>query len=173
MHLNETLDDMSDGMSIEDVIDLVRSWDGTVAVTPGPGDSAPEIAWGDTFFYYAPDGQPPATTQPFATIVTKNYPGDETSRLNRPGVFRVNIAARRDTARTWADETWAGDKNSGDAADPGALDRVFIHPVYGSMGWLAVVNPGPRTTQTTRHLLRQAYEAARARYDRRRQISSR
>jgi hypothetical protein len=166
--LNETLDDMSDDMSIEDIIDLVRSWDGTVVVTPGPGDGAPEIAWGDTFFYYAPDGKMPATTQPFATIVTKNYPDDETSRLDRPGVFRVNIAARRDTARTWA-----SDENSGDAADPGALDRVFVHPVYGSMGWLAVVNPGPRTAQTTRDLLRQAYEAAHARYDRRRQTGSR
>lgn len=58
-------------------------------------------------------------------------------------------------------------EQSGDADDPSASDRVFVHPVYGLMGWPAVVSPGPRTTETTRSLLRQAYEAVRARYHRR------
>lgn len=149
-------------MRIEDIIALVGGWDCALAVTPGPGDGAPEIAWGDTFFYYAPDGTMPAATQPFATIVTKNYPDDETSRLDRPGAYRVNIGAGRDTVRTLA-----GDEDPGDATDTSEPDRIFVHPVYGALGWLAVVNPGPRTTETTRDLLRQAYEAARARYDRR------
>ncbi|MFD7896365.1 DUF6194 family protein [Streptomyces sp. NPDC059743] len=46
-----------------------------------------EISWGDTFFYYAPAGVTPKTAQPFVTIVTivtKNYPGDESSRLECP-----------------------------------------------------------------------------------------
>src|SRR6201999_106330 len=101
-------------MEIDDIIELVRGWDGTVAVTAGPDDGAPEIAWGDTFCYYAPDGSMPARTQPFATIVTKDYPDDESSRLDRAGVFRVNIAARRDTVATVAVTT-----------DPSALDRLF------------------------------------------------
>ena len=149
-------------MSIDDIIDLVRSWHGALAVTPQAGDDALEIAWGDTFFYYAPDGEMPARTQPFATIVTKNYPDDATSDLDRPGVFRVNIAAGREAMSTLASDT-----SPGEAADPSALDRLFSHPVYGSMGWLAVLNPGPRTAETTRGLLRHAYEAARARYERR------
>ena len=149
-------------MSIDDIIDLMRSWDGTLAVTPQAGDDVPEIAWGDTFFYYAPDGEMPARTQPFATIVTKNYPDDATSDLDRAGVFRVNIAAGREAMSTLASDT-----SPGEAADPSALDRLFSHPVYGSMGWLAVLNPGPRTAETTRGLLRHAYEAARARYERR------
>lgn len=151
-------------MNIDDIVALVRSWEGTLAVTPGPESDAPEIAWGDTFLYYAPDGAIPTTTQPFATIVTKDYPGDETSRLDRPGVSRVNIAAGREAVKAIAD-----DEESDAPTDRSELDRVFVHPVYGSMGWLAVVNPGPRTAQTTRDLLRQAYDAARARYDRRRQ----
>lgn len=106
----------------------------------------------------------PTTTQSFATIVTKDYPDDKASRLDRQGVFRVNIAARRDTAATLT-----SDEDSDGAIDQSALDELFVHPVYGSMGWLAVVNPGRRTAENTRHLLRDAYEAARARYDRRRQ----
>lgn len=36
------------------------------------GGSTP--AWGDAFFCYAPDGVTPRMTQPYGTIVTKNYP---------------------------------------------------------------------------------------------------
>lgn len=45
------------------------------------------------FLYYAPDGVVP-NGQPFATVVTKDYPGEPSSDLG-PGVFRVNIDARR------------------------------------------------------------------------------
>ncbi|MGW3405936.1 DUF6194 family protein, partial [Streptomyces zhihengii] len=31
-----------------------------------------------------------------------------------------------------------------------ADDTVTAHPVYGAAGWLAVVNPGPRTRTATR-----------------------
>jgi hypothetical protein len=147
-------------MDIDDVIDLVRGWDGVAAVTPEPGSGAPEIAWGDTFFYYSPDGTIPTTGQPFATIVTKNYPDDETSGLDRPGAFRVNLAAGRAAIAGFVDD-------GGATHDPTEMDRIFVHPVYGRMGWLAVINPGPRASEATRALLRQAYEAARARHDRR------
>ncbi len=50
---------------------------------------------------------------------------------------------------------------------PGADDTVGAHPVYGSAGWLAVVNPGPRTDVALRDLLRTAHRLARARYGRR------
>lgn len=146
-------------MTIADIVKLVSSWDGVLAVTPGPGDDAPEVAWGDSFFFYAPDGEMPKATQPFATIVTKNYPDDELSQLDREGIFRVNLHPSRAAFTTWA-------AKSGD--DPSALDQFFAHPVYGPLGWLAVLNPGPQTAESTAELLREAYELARARYDRRR-----
>ena len=36
---------------------------------------------------------------PFATIVTKDYPDDRESRLDRPGAFRLNVAAGTDEFR--------------------------------------------------------------------------
>jgi hypothetical protein len=51
--------------------------------------------------------------------------------------------------------------------DPSVTDTVFAHPVYGSVGWLPVVNPGWRTETATRELLRAAHHLARARYQRR------
>ena len=57
-----------------------------------------------------------------------------------------------------------------DDVDPSVQDTVFAHPVYGSLGWLAVVNPGPATTQAVRNMLRKAYDLARSRYERRRSV---
>ncbi|GAB3537826.1 DUF6194 family protein [Arthrobacter tecti] len=149
-------------MDIDEVITLVKSFDGAAAFTVSEGDGSPELAWGDTFFYYAPNGKMPQATQPFATIVTKNYPEDAASRLDRPGIFRVNIAAGRS-----AFESYTAAQASETNDDAGRLDVLMAHPVYGSLGWLCVLNPGTRTSGATSELLREAYGLARKRYERR------
>ena len=124
-----------------------------MTLKPGPGDGSPEISWGDLFFYYAPDGVVPRT-QPFATVVTKDYPGDEGSRLSRPDAFRLNIAAGK---QAFVRHTGHEPREpTADEPDPSEDDTVFAHPVYGSLGWLAVVNPGARTDGTVRELSRAA-----------------
>ncbi|KAB2383591.1 DUF6194 family protein [Actinomadura montaniterrae] len=143
-------------MDIDEIIDFVGGFEGVLVLRPQAGDGSPEIAWGDVFFYYAPDGNVPTTTQPFATIVTKDYPGDEESRLDRPGAFRVNIAAGKGAFARWTAP-----------ADPSAADVLQAHPVYGDAGWLAVVNPGPVTEAALRDLLRTAHGRARQRNERR------
>ncbi|MDQ6715389.1 MAG: DUF6194 family protein, partial [Actinomycetota bacterium] len=119
---------------------------------------------GDVFFYFAPDGVVP-NTQPFATVVTKDYPGDHGSRLNRPNSFRLNICAGKQAFITWTGHE-PRDPPTPDV-DPSVADTVIAHPVYGNLGWLAVVNPGPRTQSTTQELLRAAHDLARSRYQRR------
>ncbi|MFC7620217.1 DUF6194 family protein [Microlunatus sp. GCM10028923] len=152
-------------MEIQEIVDQVAALPGTLVVRPGPGDGTPELAWGDVFCYYAPDGVMPTATQPFATVVTKNYPEDELSRLDRPGAFRVNLAAGRDA---FVEQVGHLPRESDPGSDdPGRDDVVIAHPVYGSLGWLAVVNPGPRTAATVRVLLTKAYALAKGRYERR------
>ncbi|GGT01515.1 hypothetical protein GCM10010156_69300 [Planobispora rosea] len=174
---------------MDEIIGFVDGLDGVLTLRPGPGDGSPEIAWGDTFFYYSPDGVVPTTTQPFATVVTKDYPGDETSRLDRPGAFRVNVNAGKEAFVRWTGHaprepaTAGTDPTPGSGSDPtsgsgsgsgsGSDDTVIAHPVYGTVGWLAVVNPGPRTGEATRELLRTAHGLARARYERRAEITGR
>lgn len=150
-HLNVTLE----RMGIDEIIEFAGGFEGVLVVRPGPGDGSPEIAWGDVFFYYAPDGTVPKT-QPFATIVTKDYPGDEGSRLDRPGVFRLNAGVGKEAAARWAVPD----------ADPSAADVVMTHPVYGAAGWVAVVNP-----RDVRELLRSAHGSARSRHERRGAVS--
>ncbi|WP_406386018.1 DUF6194 family protein [Streptomyces sp. NBC_00211] len=151
-------------MTIDEIIDFMGGLDGVLAVSPAPGDGSPEISWGDTFFFHSPDGAVPTATQPFATIVTNDYPGDTGWRLDRPDAFRVNVAAGRQEFMRW---TGRAPQTAATEDERAADDTVTAHPVYGSAGWLAVVNPGRRTDEPLRELLRRAHHLARARHDRR------
>ncbi|GEM34817.1 hypothetical protein NN3_58240 [Nocardia neocaledoniensis NBRC 108232] len=149
-------------MTIDDILEFLGSLDGVLILRPEAGSDAPEISWGDAFCYYAPDGIVPTTVQPFATIVTKQYPDESDTGLDRPGAFRVNVAAGRD-----AFTAWTGHAPGRTPARPTADDTVLPHPTYGSAGWLAVVNPGERTATVIRELLTDAHARARARFQRR------
>lgn len=146
-----------------DLIEFVRGLEGALVLSPTAGGDAPEIAWGDSFFYYAPDGDVPLNVQPYATIVTKDYPDDAKSRLDAPGRWRVNIHVDRDAFRELLS---ALPEDLPDEAFAEA-DVFLPHPVYGSLGWVSVVNPAGRTSGTVLQLVRRAHEAARTRYERR------
>ncbi|MBL1077036.1 hypothetical protein JK358_21800 [Nocardia sp. 2] len=149
-------------MTIDEIIAFLEGLDGVLALKPGPGDGTPEIAWGDAFFYYAPDGRVPTNVQPFATIVTKDYPDDTGSRLDRPDAFRVNVHAGREA---FVRATGYSPREIPEV-DSSAIDTVLPHPLYKSAGWLAVVNPGPATRETLLELISDSHARARARYER-------
>jgi hypothetical protein len=150
-------------MTMDEIISLVSGFDGVLTFRPADGDGSPEIAWGDTFFYYSADGTTPTEAQPFATIVTKNYPDDDVSRLDRPGAFRVNVAAGKEAFTRWTGHAPREAAVIKDVDD----DTVIAHPVYGTVGWLAVTNPGPQTDTVISDLLRAAYQRTRERHQRR------
>ena len=150
-------------MTLDDIVNLVGSFEGTVTQRPREGDGTPEIAWGDAFFYYSPDGTIP-TTQPFATIVTKNYPGDELSGLDRPDAFRVNIVAEK---QEFEQILGVPAREAAHAPRADSDDVLAAHPQYGTAGWLSVVNPSSQTETQVRQLLDSAYNVARRRYERR------
>lgn len=160
----QPMDGTLEHMSIDEITHFLDSLEGVLTLKPMPGDGSPEISWGDMFFYYAPDGVVPKA-QPFATIVTKDYPGDDGSRLDRPNTFRLNIAAGNEAFLEWTGHDRREPAVS--EVDPSVADTVIAHPVYGYLGWLAVVNPGPRTDATIQELLRTAHQLARSRYQRR------
>lgn len=146
-------------MSMEQILREIRAFDGVLELAPVEGGPGPEIAWGDHFFYYAPDGRVPEREQPYATIVTKDYPGDRACDLDRPGRWRLNIHVGSDAFRELVGTA---------AVDFTAADTVLPHPLYGAQGWIAIVDPGPRTRALAVRLLRGAHDAARRRADRRR-----
>ena len=151
-------------MTVDEIRAYVESLGGVLTLAPAPGDGTPEIAWGDLFFYEAPDGVLPPG-QPFATVVTKDYPGEPSSGLDRPGAFRVNVGASREER-----EALLSDGSLDKGADLTTPDVVLPHPTYAAQGWVCVVDPGPRTETVLRALLASAHARARARRERRDQV---
>lgn len=151
-------------MSMEQVIATVRDFTGALVLVPEPGGEFPELAWGDAFFYYAPDGQLPRNVQPYGTVITKDYPDDTASGLDTPGRWRVNIHVGRTAFGELTAEQQPHTINP--SHDFTAADTVLPHPVYGALGWICVVNPGERTGELVVELLRGAHDDARARFAR-------
>jgi hypothetical protein len=148
----ETLDEESITRYIEGTLAGV---DVLVASAEG---GAPEVAWGDIFFFYDPDRKLEGSRKfPFATIVGRDYGDfDNASNLDRPGVFRLNIGVSRETFESLFD-TESGH-------DFSALDRLLPHPVYGRNHWVCVLNPSAATFETLKPLIAEAHEIAVKRY---------
>lgn len=131
-------------------VDVVRPTDG-----PGAGD---------TFFIYDPERNlEPKQQLPFSTIVTKDYGDfDNTSQLNRPNVFRLNVGVSRETFRSMFPASSGAETNQTTSYDFAEFDRLMPHPVYATQSWVCVLNPSRETFEKIKPLLAEAY-ARRAR----------
>jgi len=120
----------------------------------------PEIAWGDTF-YYITDHAGQSPKMPFVTVVIKDYPGfDEASRLNRGGLFRVNIDVGKTKFNTLFGYLPAAHERHRDRFDYAALDTLFPHPLYATYGWASIINPSAAAAEQVKALLLAAHQRA-------------
>ena len=138
---------------------ITDTFDGVAVVT----------ASDDSFFFYDPDGTDPADRMlPFATLVTGDR-HDTVSRLDRPGIYRLNIGVGTDTYRGLFGPQPS--RPLGEIVDTGhdfaALDQIMPHPVYASMSWVCVLNPSAATFEAVRPLLAEAHALAVSRRARR------
>jgi len=92
----------------------------------------------------------------FATVVTSDE-YDSASKLDRPGVYRLNIGVSNATF-----EKIVGSRPNPDYT---ALDQLMPHPVYALQNWVSILNPSEATfDKVVRPLLEEAHErVARAR----------
>jgi len=158
-------DDLA-AVDAEALLGWARALTGVVVQTVEQGSEAPPSAWGDSFITYDPDGTADQSRwQPFATVVTSDYPGfDTASRLDRPGVFRVNVSAGRELFAEVLGYPPAEAEQHRDDVDHAATDVWLPHPVYATQGWVCVLCPGPATAGRLRALLEQSHARAAARY---------
>lgn len=146
-------------MTEDDIIQFVAGLPGVVAITASEVNADPEVSWGDSFFFYDPEGDMPADRRfPFATIVTKDYGGfDTASNLDRPGVFRLNIAVGRTKFQELVGYPPAAHADHHDGVDYTAEDRILPHPLYATQAWVSIVNPSQATNDLARSLLAEAH----------------
>lgn len=121
-------------------------------------DGSPEIAWGDTFFYIC-NAEGEHGKMPFATLVTKDYPGfDSESHLDRKGVYRLNMEVGKEKFETRFGFKPHELENNRSSFDFTSVNQLFPHPLYGSQGWVSMINP--ETQSETKALLDFALERA-------------
>jgi Family of unknown function (DUF6194) len=139
---------------------------GVIVVMASEAGGAPEVAWGDSFFFYDPDDSIPADRRfPFATIVIKDYPGfDTASNLDRPGVYRLNLAVGRSRFEELFGFPPAEFAGHQDSFDYTVLDQVIPHPVYARQAWVSILVPGERAGDQVSTLIAHAYRRAKDRY---------
>lgn len=149
-------------MDQEDIIQYVaETFAGLEIQRPDDGPGA-----GDTFFFYDPRRDlDPRHRMPFATIVVKDYGEfDNSSRLDRPEVFRLNIGVSRDTFRALFGYAPGEKHTEGVEYDFAALDRLMPHPVYAPQLFVCVLNPSAEMFEKVKPLLAEAYSLVATRY---------
>lgn len=152
-------------MTMQEILAELRTYDGLLELAPQPGSRHPELAWGDYFFYYAPDGVVPRNRQPYATIVTQDYPDDAKSRLDDDDRWRLNIHVG---PAVFAELLgYPPEQSDGVGVDYSITDAFLPHPLYGAYGWVCVVNPARVTTPRVLETLRVAHQDDRRRVERR------
>lgn len=152
------------------MVAFARELDGVTVETASAESGAPEAAWGDSFVYFdAPDSdpEPPDRRWPFATLVVHDYVGfDETSHLDRDGVFRVNLNVGRNRFEELVGYPPSQHAQRRGDHDYARLDTLLPHPEYGQQAWVCVVSPGEDTADLVRTLLTEARDRVAARRSR-------
>jgi len=161
-----------DAVNLEDYLDVARGLPDVDVTTPGPGSQAPEVAWGDSFISYQPPEPLPGDERefPFATVVTKDYPGfDTASRLDRDGVFRLNFSVGRHEYERLLGHPPSEHDRRRDEYDPAAVGVLFPHPEYAVQGWVSLVCDRDVPSEPATSLLTLAHRRAADRHRRRRE----
>jgi erythromycin esterase-like protein len=126
------------------------------------GSGAPRTSWGDRFFFVGPDRR-----RPFATIVEHDTPGfDEDSRLDRSGIFRLNIEMGREEFQRQFGYPPAEFSRRRQGIDFTRLDEILPHPAYGAHGWACILNPSLQRLPDIDRLLAHAHRRALNRHQR-------
>jgi Family of unknown function (DUF6194) len=145
----------------DEILEFADGLSGVVVVTASEANGAPEVSWGDSFFFYEPEGTSADRRFPFATIVTQDYDGfDTASKLDRAGVFRLNIAAGRTRFHELIGCQPAAHAHHQARFDFAAVDVLLPHPAYATQAWVSILNPGPATSAQARSLLAEGHARA-------------
>ncbi len=143
---------------------LVASFEGLV----------PQNSWGERSYFYNPGGNAPRGTY-FLTIKEKDGANDRASDLDRPGVWRLNFGLQKpDFVALFGYPPSRPGKGQAIEGpwDFTELDQLTPHPVYGWMGWVAILNPSAGTFEQLKPLIARAHEKARHTFDKRQRSGS-
>jgi hypothetical protein len=141
-------------LTVEELTQRITALPDVSCLIADEAGGAPEVSWGDRFFYLGDDRR-----RPIATIVEHDVPGfDEASRLDRDGVYRFNVELGRRAFEREFGFPPADLPAHLPEFDVAGLDTVIPHPSYGTYGWASVLNPSSERLADVDRLLAGAVE---------------
>ncbi|MDX2140680.1 MAG: DUF6194 family protein [Chloroflexota bacterium] len=114
-----------------------------------------EENFGYQFFFVGNDHR-----LPFVTIANSDNEYDSVSKLDRDGIFRINIGVSRQTF-----DSLVGHQSS-EAVDYAQLDAFLPHPEYAKQNWVCILKPSGGNIEATKNLIIEAHSIAAARLSR-------
>lgn len=126
-------------------------------------------SWGEKGIFYNPNGELKRGVY-VLTVKEKDGENDRASRLDREGVFRVNLGVRKNTFLKMFGEIPARPPKGGTVDMPcdfTEADIILPHPVYAWMNWICVLSPAEDTFEKLKPLIGESYEYAKEKYEKR------
>lgn len=127
-------------------------------------------AWGESSLFYNPGRVLPRGVY-LATIKEKDGANDSASKLDRDGIFRLNVGTSKPLYLERVGPPPSRPGKGGIVEGPWdftKLNTLTPHPVYGWMSWVAVLNPPVETLDDMWPLIDAAYAKATASFEKRR-----
>jgi hypothetical protein len=147
-------------MNIEDIANDIQSLDSAVVF---------DSNWGERALFYNP-GKVLKKGIYIATFKERDGANDSASNLNRGGLYRLNVGLSKSSYFKLFGPTPARPA-AGHIVNTGhdftTLDLITPHPVYGWMGWIAVINPAAQTYASLRPYLIESLTLAKTKFAKR------
>ena len=123
--------------------------------------------WGEKAVFYNP-GTILKKGVYVLTIKEKDGENDKASGLNRKDIFRINLGIRKDTFKKLfgeLPERPAAGKAVNMNYNFKKTDEILPHPVYAWMGWICILNPSKKTSDTLVPFIHEAYDYAKEKFE--------
>ena len=95
---------------------------------------------------------------PFVSIAQSGNKYEEVSKLDREGVFRINIGVSKATF----DSLFSS--NNVDKIDYSAIDIFMPHPHYAKQFFICILNPSKKNVDQLKNFISEAYSIMKARF---------
>ena len=123
-------------------------------------------SWGEKGVFYNPDKSLKRGIY-ILTIKEKDGENDKSSKLDRDGIYRVNLGVRKENF-TKMFGTVPKRPTKGGIVDMdydfSETNKIIPHPVYAWMSWICVLNPSKETFDKLKPLIAEAYEYSKEKY---------
>jgi hypothetical protein len=144
-------------MTIEEIAAMVKQLDSGITETKN---------WGERGLFYNP-GFKRTKGIYLLTFKEKDGANDQASKLNRPGLYRLNLGL----SKTQYTEQFGAPPSrpaAGKTVETGhdftVVDQITPHPIYGWMSWCAVINPSLATIEIMWPWVADAVQRARQKF---------